>query len=60
MKRYAVFAWDTCYPRGGMGNFVKSFNDQHDAFVYAEQLKQNEDPWTFKENIEIFDMEEYE
>lgn len=60
MKRYAVFAWDDYYPSGGMGNFVKSFNDQHDAFVYAEQLKERQDAWIFKENVEIFDMEEYE
>lgn len=59
MKRYAVFAWDTYYPSDGMGNFVKSFDDQHDAFVYAEQLKQGKDSYIF-DNVEIFDMEEYE
>ena len=56
MKRYAVFAWDNYYPAGGLGNFVKSFDDMDEAKAYVENP-----PEKFHyDNIEVFDMDEYE
>jgi len=54
MKRYAVFAYDYYYPSGGMNDFQQSFDEEHDAFVFAEQLKASHDV------VEIEDMNEYE
>lgn len=59
MKRYAVFAWNQYYPSGGMGNFKESFDDQHDAYVYAKQLEESDNYFCY-DYVEIFDMDDFE
>lgn len=65
MKRFAVFASDTYYPQGGMGDFQVSFDTRYEAEEYVKQensVPRKYNPAKFGEfdHYDIEDMEEYE
>lgn len=54
MRKFAVFAMDTYYPSGGMGDFKGSFNTREEAEIEGDNLRK------YYDHIDIVDMDEFE
>lgn len=39
MKRFLVFACETCYPTGGPGDFMRSFDTEDEAEDFVSRLE---------------------
>lgn len=45
MKRYWLFVFETCYPRGGMSDFKESFDESQAAEIFIQKNIDKEKEW---------------
>ena len=60
MKRYAIFGFDTYYPKGGFNDFVYDFHTFDEAKEYVERNRATRDSFHIVDTVEYMIVAVYE